>query len=315
METSKINTIGRKGTTGFLENIKSSKQIQCYLLIGLPIIGFFMFTIYPIIWAFIKAFYYYDQIPSNTMFVGLKNFKDAFSDVTYWRSWLVTFKFLLWKLPIEILLALVLATILGRNTKFGDFFRTVYYFPCLISTAVAAVIFSNIFKYYGVFNSVLLSLGLTGEAIDWFSTANGSLAVLVITNMWSSFGINVLYFSAAITNVPNELYEASELDGAGAVRQFINITVPAIKPVFKVILLLAINGTLQIGEYVLLMTGGAPAGTTHTVGSFMIQNYVPGFAEAGANIGYGCALAIINSIVYGIVAIIYMKSTKNMNEV
>lgn len=289
---------------------------QCYLLLLLPLTGFFVFQIYPILWSISKSFFYYDQVPSNTRFVGLENFIDIFaSNAKYWRSWLTTLEFTLYKLPFEVPLALVLALLLSKKVKGSSLFRTVFFMPTVISVALSSVIFTNLFQYFGFFNDFFMKLGLIHEPIDWFASKGTAMFVLVMGSVWANFGINVLYFSAALTNVPDDLYEAAELDGANALRKFWSITLPMIAPVFQTILLLAINGTLHVGEYVLVMTNGAPAGTTHTVGSFMLANYVPGFASGDINIGYGCAIAFVNSAIYGAVAIGYMKLSARMQDV
>ena len=276
--------------------INRTVEKQCYLLLLLPLIGFFVFTIYPILWSVGKSFFYYDQIPSSTRFVGLDNFINIFTEnIKYWQSWLTTLEFTLYKLPFEVPLALVLALLLSKKIKGASFIRTVYFMPTVISLALSSVIFSNLFQYFGFFNDLFLKLGFIKEPVDWFAAKGTAMFVLVAGSVWGNFGTNVLYFSAALTNVPDDLYEAAELDGANALRKFWNITIPMIAPVFQTILLLAINGTLHVSEYVLVMTNGAPAGTTHTVGSFMLANYVPGFSSGTVNVGYGCAIALINS--------------------
>ena len=88
-----------------------------------------------------------------------------------------------------------------------------------------------------------------------------------------------------------------------------------IAPVASTILLLAINGTLHVGEYIIVTTGGGPAGTTHTVGSYLIDAFVPGFADSAVNIGYGCALSLITTIIYSVIAIIYTRLTKKMQNI
>lgn len=298
------------------KKISQSVEKQCYLLLLLPIIGFFVFTIYPILWAIFRSFYYYDQIPANTQWKGIENYIDIFtSNVKYWRSWLTTLKFMLYKLPFEIILTLVLAVFLCKKIKAVQTFRAIYFMPTIISVALSSVIFSNLFDYFGFFNNLFLKMHLISKPIDWFADYSSAMFVLVFGSVWGCFGINVLYFSAALTNVPDDLYEAAELDGATGLKKFIFITIPMIAPVFQTILLLAINGTLQTSEYVLVMTNGAPGGTTHTVGSYVLANYVPGFAEGSIDIGYGCAMSVINSIVYGGVAFIYQKVSAKMQNI
>ena len=298
------------------KKVSSSTPIQCYLLLGLPLIGFFLFTLYPILWAFGKSFFYYDQVPSHTLYVGFKNFIHLFSrNAEYWKSWITTLEFTFLKLPFEVGFTLVLAYFLSKKIKGAPFIRGVYFMPTVISAVLCSVIFTNLFQYFGYFNDIFLKLGFISEPIDWFANKWSAMAVLVSSSVWKNFGTNVLLFTAALTNVPEELYEAADIDGANAVKKFMNITVPMIAPVFQTILLLAINGTLHVGEFIVTMTNGAPGGATHTVGSYILVNYVPGFASGTVDIGYGAAVAIITSIIYGLVAFGYNKISKKLQNV
>lgn len=297
------------------DKIKSSGEAQCFLLLAFPIIGFFVFTIYPILWSAHKAFFYYDLIPSNTRFVGLDNFITLFTKgVDYWKAWGFTFKFMLIKLPIEIPLALIIAVVLSKKLKGSNLFRNLYYLPCVISTAITGIIFTNIFDVFGVVNAWLMNLGIVDAPIDWFGNTATATAVLVIVGIWSGFGTNVVYFTAALSNVPNELYEAADMEGAGWLTKFFKITVPMISKVFQTILLLAINGTLRTGEFIIVMTNGAPAGTTLTAEAYMMRSFLPGFSSGSPNLGYGCAMAIISSVICAVVAVIYMRLTKKITE-
>lgn len=292
-----------------------SASTQCYLLISLQIIGFFVFTIYPIIWAVEKSWFYYTGVSSQTNFVGWQNFITAFKDVNYWSSWLTTFKFTVYKVCIEVPVSLILATLISKGNKGSNFFRSMFYLPNIISVAIIGVMVSNLFDYFGVMNHILQSLRIISEPVDWFSSPKTSMGVLVTGSVWSTFGMNILYFCAALSNVPKDMYEAAEVDGAGVLTKFFKITLPMIAPVASTILLLSINGTLHVGEYILVTTNGGPAGSTHTVGSYLINSFVPGFAEASVNIGYGCALSVITSIIYSIIAFLYIKGTSKLQNI
>lgn len=286
-----------------------SDELACYLILAIPIIGFLVFILYPYIWAAKWSFFNYTGIESQTRFVGCENFIDIFTkDRSYWEAWLVTLKFTIIKLPIEIPLALILATILQRDSlRFKGVFRSIYYLPCIISMALVGAIFSNLFDFRGVVNSFLSSLGVIQQPIDWFADYSTSMIVLIIASIWLSFGVNVLYFMSALSNVPGELYEAASIEGAGTIRKFFSITLPMIAPVFQTILLLAINGTLQTGEFIIVLSNGAPGGSTYTVGSYLINAFVPGFATGSPNIGYGSALSLVTSVIYCLIAVGYMK--------
>ena len=302
--------------TSVIGKIAGSIPIQCYLLLGLPLIGFFVFTLYPILWAFAKSFYYYDQIPSHTLFVGIKIFAHIFTkNFAYWKSWITTLQFTFLKLPFEVVVTLVLAFFLSKKIKGAAFIRGIYFMPTVISAVLCSVIFTNLFQYFGYFNDIFSKLGLISEPIDWFANKWSAMAVLVTSSVWKNFGTNVLLFAAALTNVPDELYEAADIDGAGPFKKFMNITVPMIAPVFQTILLLAINGTLHVGEFIVTMTNGAPGGATHTVGSYILVNYVPGFSSGTVDVGYGAAISIITSIIYGLVAFGYNKISTRLQNV
>ncbi len=310
MKVKKFGPAKRKGS-----KYKKSIQRQSYLLLALPIIGFFVFTLYPLCWAIRYAFYYYNGTASATTFVGLQNFLTAFKDTSYWRAWLTTLQFALMKLPIELPLALLLAILLQRKIKGTGFFRSVYFLPQMISIAVVGLMVTCIFDYFGLANAWLKKLGLIADNIEWFSTKWKAMIVLVLGSIWQTFGINVLYFMAALNNIPEDLYEAASIDGASAAVKFFRITIPMMGPVLQTILLLSINGTLHTGEYILVTTNGSPGGDTYTVMSYLVGKFVPGFAERGVNIGYGCCLAVITAIITAAIAVAYKKLSKKLSNI
>lgn len=288
---------------------------QSYALLALPLIGFFVFTLYPIIWGFRYSFYFYNQIPSSTVFVALRNYKMLFTDAKYWASWITTLEFAVLKLPFEVVLTLVLALLLSKKVRAASLIRGIYFMPTVISAVLCSVIFTNLFQYFGFFNNLLMNMGVIEKPIDWFANKSTAMAVLVISNVWKNFGTNVLLFTAALTNIPESLYEAADVDGANAFVKFTKITLPMIAPVFQTILLLAINGTLHVSEFIVTMTNGAPGGTTHSVGSYILTSFVPGFASGDINIGYGAAMSIVTSVIYGLVAWLYSKYTAKLQNV
>lgn len=303
-----LNMVGEKMKNKVkLKRYNKKDVVQCYILLALPLIGLFVLQLYPMLWAMTKAFCFYDGIDANTKWTGLENFKQILSDKTYWNSWLVTFKFALYKLPVEIPLALAVATLLNAKIKCKGFFRAIFYMPSMISVVIIGLIFSNLFGAFGYINAWLIKSGMIASGFDWFGSEHSAMIVLVAGSIWNTFGVNVIYFVAAFANVPAELYESAEIDGASGAVKFFKITLPMIAPVLQTILLLSINGTLQTNEYIIALTGGAPGGKTYTVMSYLVTKFAPGFADSVVNIGYGCALSIITAIFMGAIAIIYTK--------
>lgn len=290
-------------------------KTQCYILLALPLIGFFVFTLYPLLWAVSRSFFFYDTVDAHTKFTGLENFKMIFQEVRYWSAWKTTLIYTVVKVPIESFLALLMAFVLAGNLKGSGFFRSVYFFPTMISAVIIGVLFGNLFDYFGFINAFLMKIGILKEGIDWFGKYGTSVFVLVLSSTWGSFGINMLYFLAGLSGIPTDVYEAAMIDGCNKVQIFFKMTIPMVAPVFRTILLLAITGSLKVADEVIALTNGAPGGQTNTVGSYIIIKFIPGFAENVTNVGYGCALSLVTAIIYIFVAVAYSKMSKKMKEV
>ncbi len=295
---------------------KASMTLQCYLLISVQLIGFLVITVYPILWAVRLAWFSYDGVASNTRYVGWDNFFKIFTqDKTYWKTWLTTIKFAVFKLPIELPLAMFLAVILNKKLKGKGFFRAMFYLPNVVAVAIIGLIFSSMFDYFGIINAWLLKLGFIKERIDWFAGGGTAMFVLIVGAVWNTFGLNVLYFISAMQNIPEEMYESAHLDGASKPVIFFKITLPLMGPVLQTILLLSLVGTLHTNDYILVMTNGAPRGETFTVMSYIVSKFVPGFADNAANIGYGCALSLVTTVIMALIAIGYNKISAKMSEI
>lgn len=303
-------------TNSSKKNFIGSKAFWCYIMIALPTIGFFVFQIYPILWTFKWSFFSYYGAESTARFIGLDNFKTFFTqDFTYWKAWGNTLLFAIAKIPAEMIISMLVALALNKQLKGSGFFRSMYFLPTIISVAIVGLILSNMFSYNGFINHILIKLGFIEENIDWFADKTHAMTMIVAGSIWSTFGTNVLYILAALSNVPEELYESARVDGAGSIRQFFSITLPLILPTFQVILLLSIVGTLSINEYIIVLTNGGPYGATHSVMSYLYTKFVPGFAEGSVQLGYGCALSLVTTIIFAVVAIVYNKLSEKMKTI
>ena len=305
-----------KKLAGGMRSKKAQEEITCYLMLATQIIGFILLSAYPIIWTFRWAWYSYQGVASEARFIGCQNFINMFiRDFTYWKVWLNTLIFTFCKIPIELPIAMILALLLNQKLKATGFFRTMYYLPNVVSIVIGGLIFSNMFSYWGYINNILLKLGWISKEIDWFSNRWTATVVLVLSGVWNTFGVNVMYFLAALANVPEELYECARLDGASAWTVFRKVTLPMITPVFKIILLMSIVGTLGVNEHVLVLTNGAPQGQTFTVMSYLTKQFVPGFASTTTpNLGYGCAMSIVTTILFAFIAFVYNGFSKRMTQ-
>ncbi len=291
-----------------------SEWLQCYAMIGLPTIGFFLFSLYPIIWVLIMAFYDYDGIVSN--FVGLDNFITIFTkDAMYWNSVIETLIIGFGKLLVEIPLAFFFAVVLNSNLKGRSIFRVSYFMPSVMSASVMALIFYFLFaSYNGVVNNALQALHMIQAPINWFGSRWTATAVIMIVSLWMGVGINMIYFLAGLQSVPQELYECSELDGCNKFQQFYHITLPTLKPITQTIILFAIIGTMKISDLVLVLTNGGPAGQTDVMMTYVYKYFFVQGDVSTAKYGYASALGFVSALIIAAISLGYLFYSKKKNE-
>lgn len=291
-----------------------SRERGAYAMISLQLIGFLVFSIYPILWVFQKSFYDYDGI--DQVFIGIENYIRAFTrDGEFWRSLLNTFIISYGKLIIEIPLALIVALLLtNKMLKGKKLFSIIFYLPKVTGVAPACMIFAFMFATVnGVVNNALINIGILKEPVAWLASRLGATSVIMLESIWAGFAANVLYFMAGVSNISEDVNEAAAIDGANKIQMFFHVTLPMLLPVIKVVVLLAMVGGMQIMNEVLLITNGGPAGATNVV---MLHIYKMYFAPAGKpELGYASALGVITSVVLGIVTFIYLKFSKKADEV
>ncbi len=269
---------------------------------------FLTFVIYPIVWTVRFMLYEYNGI-TEAEFTGLENFIRAIGDKDWWNAVLNTFKIGGLKLLIEMPLALTLAVVLNnRMLKGKGFFRGAYFLPTVTSMATMSLAFSFMFSpYNGIINMMLKDWGLISESISFLEKPTSALITVTIISVWSVFGQNVLLILSGLQNVPEEVNESAAIDGANRLQIFFKITIPLIMPMFKIILMLALIGSLEIFTPVLLITNGGPNGATDVMTTNIYGYY---FTDGTAQYGYGAALSFISSLIIGCVTAIYLYISK-----
>lgn len=283
-----------------------NESIVSWVMILPQVIGFLIFTIYPMIWVYRFAFYDYDGVSGK--FVGLENFVRLFTrDPKYWSSLLNTFIIAYGKLIIEYPLALLLAIAVNKKTKTSTFFRIGFYMPTVVSTAIVGLVFSYIFSSYnGPVNNILETFGLINEPINWFGAKWTAMAVLMLASIWQSFGTNMLYLLAGLQGIPEELYEAAAIDGANTRQKFFNITLPQLLPMLKILLMLSMIYGMQIMDLVMVTTNGAPAGETDVV-MLYIYRFFFDTNNSVKQWGYASSLGVVTSFIIAAATLFYLK--------
>ena len=301
-----------------IKKLHSANKIQEILMITPMTIGFLLFSVYPIIWVLRWSFFKYNGY-SEPVFVGLGNFIRVFSrDPAYWNSLKNTFLIAGMKMIFEIPLALVLAVLLNNKIKVSSFFRVVFFLPSVFSIAVVGLIFSILFgAYNGIVNAILKNIGLITQNISWFSDKGHAMFVIILVSLWTTFGLNMIYFLMGLQNISKSLYECASIDGANEVQQFFYITMPLVAPILQLVLMLSVLGTMKMTDLILVLTNGAPGGSTEVVMTYIFK-YFFSYGESAAmevQFGYASSMAVVTAVILGIVTLIYLKVSKKMQEV
>ena len=301
-----------------IKKLHSANKIQEILMITPMTIVFLLFSVYPIIWVLRWSFFKYNGY-SEPVFVGLGNFIRVFSrDPAYWNSLKNTFLIAGMKMIFEIPLALVLAVLLNNKIKGSSFFRVVFFLPSVFSIAVVGLIFSILFgAYNGIVNAILKNIGLITQNISWFSDKGHAMFVIILVSLWTTFGLNMIYFLMGLQNISKSLYECASIDGANEVQQFFYITMPLVAPILQLVLMLSVLGTMKMTDLILVLTNGAPGGSTEVVMTYIFK-YFFSYGESAAmevQFGYASSMAVVTAVILGIVTLIYLKVSKKMQEV
>lgn len=265
-----------------------------------------IFLIGPLIYAFIISFKEFSFLnPETSRWVGFANYIKLFSDPTFKRALLNTTLYSLGVVPTQLIIALILALIVNSNIKGKTFFRVAYYIPTVTSTVAVSVIFLYLFKADGLVNALLAKFGIQGPA--WFNDVRFALPSIMMMAIWSSVGNYMVIFLAGLQDIPSELYEAAEVDGANKFQRFFKITLPMLRPIVFFNLVMSLIGTFQVFDqaYVVSQGTGGPLDATMTV---VLDIYRTGFRDF--NMGYASAMAFVLFVIILILTLIQRKLFK-----
>ncbi|CAI6041319.1 carbohydrate ABC transporter permease [Cohnella sp. JJ-181] len=272
-------------------------------LFALPAIVLFLtFSVYPIIYSFIRSFSDWQLIGASP-FVGLRNYRTVLADPNVGIAFKNALLNFVVSIPIQVVFGLLLAIVLDRPIRGRGFFRALFYIPVLVTWIVVIQIYLYMFnKDYGLINYLLLKTHLISEGIDWLGSPTRTLVSVFAMGGWKGIGWAMLIFLAGLQSIPTDLYEASGLDGASKWQQFRYITIPGLRntTVF-VIVLLSIGAFNVFDQVFLLFTGAAPS--DYDVPLSMIYNKA--FSEL--NFGYSAALSYIMAAVIIMISVIQFK--------
>jgi multiple sugar transport system permease protein len=262
-----------------------------------------VFVVYPIFGSLAYTFYSWNGIGSPQNFVGLGNFRQIIHNSIFWESVEHTFIYAIIVVPVQLLIALMLALVLNnRKLRFSAFYRTLFFLPVVASPAVVGVVVQLLLSNFGdTFNSWLMDVHVISQPVDWLGNPTIAMGVIIVVGIWQTLGYNLVYFLAGLQTIPEEVYEAAKIDGAGRLRTLRSITMPLLRPVGLMIVILAFIGSFQVFDLVQVLTGGGPYFGTEVVNTFIYHLAFGGTMNQATQPDVGLASAA--SFFYGLLLI------------
>ncbi len=255
-----------------------------YLFIAPWLIGFFALTLIPMVASLYLSFTDYN-IFNSPRWIGLQNFETMFlRDARYWKSVRATFYYVLTSVPLRLVFALAIAMLLNTGFSLLGLYRAIFYVPSIIGGSVAvALMWRRIFGPEGLLNAGLSVIGV--EGLNWLGNPRTGIWTLIILAIWQ-FGSPMLIFLAGLKQIPQELYEAASIDGAGGWRKFVKITLPLLSPVIFFNLVMQIISGFMVFTQAFVVTNGGPLDTTRFYALYLydqaFKNFRMGYASAMA---------------------------------
>lgn len=280
----KTTLMKRQNRTGWL-----------FLALGVVVVVVFLF--YPMLKGLIMSFQGSDGF-------SLRNYKRIFEDATFRKAVQNTVFYVVVELCIMLPLALVMAAVLQqKNLKLRGLFRTLLFIPCVMALMSYATVFKIMFGNYGLINAMLQGLGIVKEPYEFLTSKAGAIFVVSLCLVWRWAGYNMVFYCTGFSNIDPTVYEAASIDGATGLQSFFRITIPLLRPVILLTMIMSVNGTLQVMDEIYQLTKGGPANNTLTIALYI---YNTAFGSI-PKFGYACALSFALLIAIALLTALQLK--------
>lgn len=272
------------------------------LFIGPAALGLAVFLIWPLIRGIWLSFTNYNLL-TPAEFVGLANYRRLIADPIFWDSMKTTVYYVILNIGIQTAVAMVIALLMYRLTQ-STFLRGLVLTPYLVSNVVAGLVWVWILDtQFGVGNQILGWLGI--DPIGFFTDSAWAIPTIALVNVWRHMGYTALLIFAGLQTLPATVYEAARLDGAGEIRTFFSVTLPLLRPIMALVLIMTIIGSFQVFDTVAVTTGGGPANATN-----VLQLYIYDMAFDRFQFGYASAMSVGLLIVLGVITAIQYRLSR-----
>jgi ABC-type sugar transport system permease subunit len=300
-----------------LLNVRHQKwgNLWGYVFIAPAVIMYLIFQAWPILRGLFMAFSDYRWLIRDTHglagFNGLANWREMFQDPTFWSSFGIATKFSLMVIPLTLILSLFTAVMISqvKNNVAAGTYRVIAYMPVILPISIAMLVWGKLFDYrFGYLNVLLQNLGVENVP-NWLGSPSTALYAMVIPTVWSRFGSWTLLFLIGIYNINRELYEAARVDGATGWSQFRYITMPLLKPVFVLVLVLG-SGVVSATEESMILFGGTTGGPAEAALTTGVYLYRIAFIHGDMRMGYAATMSLFLGLVNMIITIFIFKTMR-----
>ncbi|MDR2797552.1 MAG: sugar ABC transporter permease [Treponema sp.] len=292
------------------------EQVSSYLFLVPWLLGFFVLTLYPMIYSFYLAFTEY-TILQPPKWIGLRNLFVMFvgnaeypRDERFLNSLFVTLRFVFISVPLKLAFALAVAILMNQKLRLIPFYRTIYYIPTLLGGSVAiAVLWRRLFAGDGAINTLIriLSGGMINPP-SWISSPIFAIYTLILLAVWQ-FGSPMIIFLAGLKQIPQEYYEAASVDGAGKARQFFSITLPSLSPIIFFNLVMQMISAFQSFTQAYIISGGN-GGPVDSTMFYSLYLYLRGFAHS--QMGYAAAMAWVLLLIIAVLTALTFRGSNSL---
>jgi ABC-type sugar transport system permease subunit len=295
-------TLPRRSGTGWLARTREGRFALA--LLAPSVIVVFGIVIYPILRTVYTSFYAVDTpFPGHFPFIGFRNYTFALSQGEFWSSVERTAYFTIVSTGLELVFGMGIALLLYAPLRGRWLFRTIVVLPWALPTIVNGSMWRYFFDaQYGVINAALTQLGIQSSYHAFLSSPFGALNIVILADVWKNTSLVAFFLLAGLTTIPRDLYEAARMDGYGRWGAFVHITLPLLRPVIVVVLVLRTIEAFKVFDIIYVMTGGGPANGTQSIAFYTYQR-----AFSDEFFGYGSALSVLIVLFIMVFAVIYIR--------
>ena len=289
------------------KNRLRKEEVQGIVFANIPLLGFCIFGLLPLIVSFYLSFNSFKGLRIHTAeYVGFENFKEIFKDDLFYQS-LGNTAFVLLATVTALVLSVIVSALIATNVRGAKGFKAIYFVPYVCSMVAITFMWKWIYDYnYGVLNTTLMDWGWIKEPIDWLGSEDYYRTAMFILLVWSSMGFNIILLTAALIAVPRELHEAAEMDGAGEIKRFFKITLPLISPTIFYLLTIGLIGSLQeFTRFQIMTSDGGPGYQGLTVVFYLYRKLFN--ASGGSDLGVASAMGWIIAVLISAVTLVNFK--------